>query len=66
MLTQIYKASVFVFCIRPKTPPAIATQVSTERNVFLLFSGELDTSHCDALLPIEDGERLDSVICFYW
>jgi hypothetical protein len=39
-------------------PTVILGQVMTERNVFLLFSGELDNGQCDALLRVEEKERL--------
>lgn len=34
----------------------IVCQVVARRNVPLLFSGELDSGHCDAVLPVEQEE----------
>jgi hypothetical protein len=36
----------------------IAGQAVTERNVFLLFSGELINGHCVAVLPVHERESL--------
>jgi hypothetical protein len=37
------------------TQPTTAAvgQVMNERNAALLFNGELDSGHCDGLLPVE-------------
>jgi hypothetical protein len=36
----------------------ITGQLVTERNVALLFNGELNIGNCNALLPVEEKERL--------
>jgi hypothetical protein len=35
-----------------------------ERSVPLLFTGELDSGHCDAVLPVEEKETLDIFMKF--
>jgi hypothetical protein len=42
-------------------------QVVTERNMSLLFSGERDSDHYDALFPAEEEEKLCifEEVCFY-
>jgi hypothetical protein len=42
---------------RSQPPTVIAVHVLTERNISLLFSGELHNGHCDALLPVEEKKR---------
>jgi hypothetical protein len=38
-------------------PFVVVGQVVLERNVYLLLSSELDNGQCDAVLPVEWGER---------
>jgi hypothetical protein len=32
-------------------------EIMTKRNVFLLWIGELDSGHCNSLLPVEEKQR---------
>jgi hypothetical protein len=58
---DIYKLSVSVHfvpeCQATQTSTVAAGQVMSERNASLLFTGELDNGHFDALLPVERNER---------
>jgi hypothetical protein len=47
-----------MFILYLKHKPLIHGQTLTERNVFPLFSGQLDIGHCNALLPIEEERFL--------
>jgi hypothetical protein len=52
--------SVFILCLIARSLrhlPVRFGQVVSERNTSLLFTGELDNGHFDALLPVEGNER---------
>jgi hypothetical protein len=50
--SEVYKVLVFILCLKAKS---------------LLFDGELDNNHLDALLPVEKKRRLGNFdkVCFY-
>jgi hypothetical protein len=60
-VSEIYKCvSGFLMSEDPISQPPTVTvgQVAIERNVPLLFSGELDSGHCNVLLQVEKKEGL--------
>jgi hypothetical protein len=56
---EIYEVlSIFILYMRGQIIQTLYFVVVSKINVSLLFSGELNTGHCDAVLPVHEKGKL--------